>query len=108
MVLSGIKCCLLLDGVSTESQGRASVLRVGRDFSPLGHVARMGVGLALGLVRLLLSSWKMCVCNLVTWCAGRWWGFLWAQAVLHLWPACFCVVAGGGGFCVGPPEIQTV
>ena len=67
MVLSGKESCLLLNGVSTESQKRTSVLQIRRDFSPTRHMTRINVGLALSLVKLLLSSWRICVCSLVTW-----------------------------------------
>ena len=59
MILSKKKCCLLLNGVSTESQTRTSVLQIRRDFSPTRHMTRINVGLALSLVKLLLSSWKI-------------------------------------------------
>ena len=67
MILSKKKCCLLLNGVSTENQKRTSVLHIRRDFSPTRHMTRINVGLALSLVKLLLSSWKIYMCNLVTW-----------------------------------------
>ena len=59
MILSKKKCCLLLNGVSTESQKRTSVLQIRRDFSPTRHMTRINVRLALSLVKLLLSSWKI-------------------------------------------------
>ena len=58
MILSKKKCCLLLNGVSTESQKRTSVLQIRRDFSPTRHMTRINVWLALSLVKLLLSSWN--------------------------------------------------
>ena len=71
MILSKKKCCLLLNGVSTESQKRTSVLQIRRDFSPTRHMTRINVGLALSLVKLLLSSWKIYMCNLVTWYTNK-------------------------------------
>ena len=65
------KCCLLLNGVSTESQKRTSVLQIRRDFSPTRHMTRINAGLALSLVKLLLSSWKIYMCNLVTWYTNK-------------------------------------
>ena len=58
-------------GVSTESQKRTSVLQIRRDFSPTRHMTRINVGLALSLVKLLLSSWKIYMCNLVTWYTNK-------------------------------------
>ena len=58
MILSKKKCCLLLNGVSTESQKRTSVLQIRRDFSPTRHMTRINVGLALSLVKLLLPHGK--------------------------------------------------
>ena len=71
MILSKKMCCLLLNGVSTESQKRTSVLQIRRDFSPTRHMTRINVGLALSLVKLLLSSWKIYMCNLVTWYTNK-------------------------------------
>ena len=71
MILSKKKCCLLLNGVSTESQKRTSSLQIRRDFSPTRHMTRIKVGLALSLVKLLLSSWKIYMCNLVTWYTNK-------------------------------------
>ena len=62
---------LVLNGVSTESQKRTSVLQIRRDFSPTRHMTRINVGLALSLVKLLLSSWKIYMCNLVTWYTNK-------------------------------------
>ena len=62
---------LLLNGVSTESQKRTSVLQIRRDFSPTRYMTRINVGLALSLVKLLLSSWKIYMCNLVTWYTNK-------------------------------------
>ena len=33
--------------------------------------SRINVGLALSLVKLLLSSWKIYMCNLVTWYTNK-------------------------------------
>ena len=60
-VLSLVKWCF-----NRESK-RTSVLQIRRDFSPTRHMTRINVGLALSLVKLLLSSWKIYMCNLVTW-----------------------------------------
>ena len=59
MISSKQKCCLLLNGVSTESQKLTSVRQIRRDFSPTRNMTRMHVGIALSYVKLLLSSWKI-------------------------------------------------
>ena len=56
---------------SLPSQKRTSVLQIRRDFSPTRHMTRINVGLALSLVKLLLSSWKIYMCNLVTWYTNK-------------------------------------
>ena len=61
MILS--KCCPLLNGVSIESQKFTSVRQIRRDFSPTRNMTRIHVGLALSYVKLLLSSWKIYMCN---------------------------------------------
>ena len=71
MILSKKKCCLLLNGVSTESQKRTSVLQKRRDFSQTRHMTRISARLALSLVKLLLSSWKIYMCYLVTWYTNK-------------------------------------
>ena len=58
LILSKQKCCLLLNGVITESQKLTSVRQMRRDFSPTINMTRMHVGLALSYVKLLLSSLK--------------------------------------------------
>ena len=65
------KVLSLKNGVSTESQKRTSVLQIRPDFSPTRHMTRINVGLALSLVKLLLSSWKIYMCNLVTWYTNK-------------------------------------
>ena len=72
-VLSLVEWCFNREsnGVSTESQKRTSVLQIRRDFSPTRHMTRINVGLALSLVKLLLSSWEMYMCNLVTWYTNK-------------------------------------
>ena len=67
MILSKKKCCLLLNGVSTESHKRTSVLQIRWHFSPTRIMSRINVGLALSLVKLLLFSWKYL-------CAIKWHG----------------------------------
>ena len=67
MISSKQKCCLLLNGVSTESQKLTSVRQLRRDFSPTRNMTRMHVGLALSYVKLLFSSWKIYMCNLMAW-----------------------------------------
>ena len=52
MISSKQKCCLLLNGVSTESQKLTSVRQLRRDFSPTRNMTRMHVGLALSYVKL--------------------------------------------------------
>ena len=47
-------------------------------------MTRIHIGLALSYVKLLLSSWKIHMCNLMTWYTNKYWGFLWALTVLHL------------------------
>ena len=61
MILSKKKCCLLLNGVSAESQKRTSVLQIRLDFSRTRNMTRINVGFALSLVKFLLSSWKIYV-----------------------------------------------
>ena len=95
MILSKQKCCLLSTGISTESQKRASVLQLGQGFLATGNVTRVDVGLARSCVKLLLSSWKTYMCSLMAWYINRWWGFLWAPIVLHLWQIYFCIVTRG-------------
>ena len=46
MISSKQKCCLLLNGVSTESQKRTSVLQIRRDFAPTRNMTGIHVGLA--------------------------------------------------------------
>ena len=67
MILPKQKCCLLLTVVSTESQKPTSVRQIWRDFSPTRIMTRIHVGLALRYVKLLLSSWKIYMCNLMAW-----------------------------------------
>ena len=67
MILSKQKCCLMLPGVSTESQKRTSVLQTKRAFLATRSMTRINVGLALSYVKLLLSSWKIYMCNLKAW-----------------------------------------
>ena len=67
MILSKQKCCLLLPGVSTESQKRTSVLQTKRAFLATRSMTRINVELALSYVKLLLSSWKIYMCNLKAW-----------------------------------------
>ena len=56
MILSKQKCCLLLTGVSTESQKRTSVLQTKRALSEATRsMTRINVGLAPSYVKLLLS-----------------------------------------------------
>ena len=64
-ILSKQKCCPLLNGVSTESQKLTSVRQIRRDFSPTRNMTRAHVGFALSYVKLLLSSWKIYMCNLM-------------------------------------------
>ena len=71
MILSKQKCCLLLNGVSTESQKLTSVRQIRRDFSPTRNMTRMHVGLALSYMKLLLSSWKIYMCNLMAWYTNK-------------------------------------
>ena len=71
MISSKQKCCLLLNGVSTESQKFTSVRQLRRDFSPTRNMTRMHVGLALSYVKLLLSSWKIYMCNLMAWYTNK-------------------------------------
>ena len=67
MIPSKRKYCLLLNDVSTESHKHTSVRQIRRDFSPTRNMTRMHVGLALGYMKLLLSSWKIYLCNLMAW-----------------------------------------
>ena len=47
MILSKQMCCLLLNGVSTESQKLTCVRQTRRDYSPTRNMTRIHVGLAL-------------------------------------------------------------
>ena len=71
MILSKQKCCLLLNGVSTDSQKLTSVRQIRRDFSPTRNMTRRHVGLALSYVKLLLSSLKIYMCNLMAWYTNK-------------------------------------
>ena len=71
MISSKQKYCHLLNGVSTESQKLTSVRQLRRDFSPTRNMTRMHVGLALSYVKLLLSSWKIYMCNLMAWFTNK-------------------------------------
>ena len=103
MILSKQKCCLLLNGVSTESQKLTSVRQIRQDFSltsknekvlrgirdeksskdmassrslvALRNMTRIHVGLTCTLryVKLLLSSWKIYMCNLMAWFTDKEW-----------------------------------
>ena len=66
MILSKQKCCLLLNDVSTESQ-KLFCTSDKAGFSPTRHMTCIHVGLALSYVKLLLSSWKIYMCNLMIW-----------------------------------------
>ena len=65
MILSKQKCCLLWNGVSKESQKLTSVRQIKRGFSPTNSMTLIHVGLALRYVKLLLSSWKIYMSNLM-------------------------------------------
>ena len=67
MIWSKQKCCLWSTGVSTESQNLTSVLHLRQDFLATRHMTRIDVGLARSYVKLLLSSWKTYMCNLMAW-----------------------------------------
>ena len=67
MILLKQKCCLLSTGVSTESQKRTSVLQLRQDFLTTRNMTRINVGLARSYVKLLLSSSKIYMCNLMAW-----------------------------------------
>ena len=67
MILSKQTCCLWSTGVSRESQNLTSVLHWRQDFSATRNMTRIDVGLAWIYVKLLLSSWKTYMCNLMTW-----------------------------------------
>ena len=95
MILSKQKCCLLLAGVSTESQKRTSVPQTKRVILATRSMTRINVGLALSYVKLLLFSWKTYMCNLKAWFINKKWGFLWAQTVLHSYRICFHFVMRG-------------
>ena len=59
--------CIMSTGVSTESQNRTSVLHLRQDFLATRNMTRIDVGLARSYVKLLLSSWKTYMCNLMAW-----------------------------------------
>ena len=67
LILSKQKCCLLSTGVSTESQKRTSVLQLRQGFSATRNTIRINIGLARSYVKLLLSSWKTYMSNLMAW-----------------------------------------
>ena len=67
MILSKQKWCVLVTGVSTESQKRPSVLQTKRAFLTTRSMTRINVGLALSCVKLLHSSLKTYMCNLKAW-----------------------------------------
>ena len=67
MILSKQKCCLWSTGVSTESKNLTSVLHLRQDFLATRNMTRIDVGLARSYVKLLLSSWKTYMCNLMAW-----------------------------------------
>ena len=67
MIWSKQKCCLWSTGVSTESQNLTSVLHLRQDFLATRNMTRIDVGLARSYVKLLLSSWKTYMCNLMAW-----------------------------------------
>ena len=62
---------------------RISVLQIRRDFSPTRKRTRIHGVLVLNYVKLLLSSWKIYMCNVMAWFTNKKWGFLWAQTVLN-------------------------
>ena len=59
------KACLWSTGVSTESQNLTSVHHLRQDFLATRNMTRIDVGLARSYVKLLLSSWKTYMCNLM-------------------------------------------
>ena len=67
LILSKQKCCLWSTGVSTESQNLTSVLHVRQDVLATRNMTRIDVGLARSFEKLLLSSWKTYLCNLMAW-----------------------------------------
>ena len=67
MILSNQKCCLWSTGVSTESQNLTTVLHLRQDFLATRNMTRIDVGIARSYVKLLLSSWKTYMCNLMAW-----------------------------------------
>ena len=66
MIFSKQKCCLWLAGVSIESQDHTSVLHLRQDFSNR-NMTRIHVGLVRSYLKLLLSSWKTYISNLMAW-----------------------------------------
>ena len=67
MILSKQKCCLWSTGVSTQRQHLTSVLHLRQDSLATRNMTRIDVGLARSYVKLLLSSWKTYMCNLMAW-----------------------------------------
>ena len=67
MILSKQKYCLWSTDVSTESQNLTSVLHLRQDSLATRNMTRIDVGLAWSYVKLLLSSWKTYICNLMAW-----------------------------------------
>ena len=67
MIWSKQKCCLWSTGGSTESQNLTSVFHLRQDFLATRNMTRIDVGLARSYVKLLLSSLKTYMCNLMAW-----------------------------------------
>ena len=67
MILSKQKCYLWSIGVSTESQNLTSALHLRHDSLATRNITHIDVGHARSYVKLLLSSWKTYMCNLMAW-----------------------------------------
>ena len=107
MILSKQKCCLLLNGVSIESQKRTSVRQIRRDFSPTRNMTRVHVGLALRYVMLFTFLME----NIYV----QFDGSVYQQLVgIPMGSICAPLIADlfsillREGFYVEPPEVQAV
>ena len=70
-------------------------------------MTRINVGLALSLVKLLLSSWKIYMCNLVTWYTNKIVGIPMGTNCAPAYSRLNFILLREG-FYVKPPEIQKV
>ena len=67
MILSMQKCCIWSTGVSADSQNFTSVLHLRQNVLETRKMTRIDVGLARSYVKLLITSGKTYMCNLMAW-----------------------------------------